>query len=68
VNATCIGLLVNVRNIYMFVITISALDLKRSLLKPVRFVVSGLLMMQTMLLVLFAVINSMLKFLCSGDI
>jgi hypothetical protein len=48
------------RHIYMFLITISALYLKCSLLKPVRHVMSGLLKMQTIFMMLFTNINSTL--------
>ena len=54
---TNVGLPDTVRNIYMFLITISAMDLKCSLLKPVRIFVSGLLRMQTIFVMLLALIN-----------
>jgi hypothetical protein len=59
-KTTYVGLPVTFRQIYLFLITISSLDLKYFFLKPVRLVMSGFLRVQTML-VLFTFSNSMLK-------
>jgi hypothetical protein len=59
-NTNNVGLPVTVRNIYMFLITISALHLKYSLLKPVRHMISGLLRMQTMFVHQLSAENRML--------
>jgi len=52
--------LLPLRKIYMFLIIISTLDLKYSVLKPVRLVMSGLLRMQTMFIMLFVMMFVML--------
>ena len=56
-----VGLPVTVGNIYMFLITISALDLKCSLLKPVRLVIGGLLRMRTMFIMLLVLCHSLYR-------
>jgi len=51
----------------MFLNTISALDVKFSLLKSVRLMMSQLLRIQTTLIMLIVFINSTLQILCSND-
>jgi len=52
-----VGLPVTGRNIYMFLITISTMDEKCSLLKSLTLVIGGLLRMRTMFVMLPARIN-----------
>ena len=51
----------------MYLNIISALDVKFSLLKSVRHMMSRLLRIQTMLIMLLVFINSMLQIPCSND-
>jgi len=62
-----VGVPVTMRNIYMFLNTISTLDVKFSLLRPVRLVMSRVPTLQTMVIMLFAFINSTLQILCSNN-